>query len=151
MNKNVTLHFSANNSFVSRAICWWTTAPVSHVAIEIEGYVYEALAKGFVKRDKLAWILENRTDPSKHVETYSFALPQPDATQEWLDSRVGDDYDYPGLASYLIPIFRELPASLYCSEAARLALIVGGLEVLKGENLHPGALRWVLMGVKRGR
>lgn len=139
------IHFSSNNSLISRAICWWTSAPVSHVAIEIDGYVYEALAQGFIRRGKTQWMLDNRADPSKHIETFDLYVPHPDKARAWLDNRIGDKYDYPGFIAYLIPSIKELPANLYCSEAARLALIQSGIQV-PYEQMHPGALRWFLIG-----
>lgn len=139
------LHFSSNDSLISRAICWWTSAPISHVAIEIDGYIYEALAQGFVKRDKTQWILDNRADPSKDIETFNIYTTNLDKARSWLDNRVGDKYDYNGFIAYLIPSIKELPANLYCSEAARLALIQSGIQV-PYERMHPGALRWFLLG-----
>lgn len=138
----ITLIFSRGPNLLSRLIRWWTHSEWSHIAIKTSHGVYEAQAEGFVYHPVGTW----SKDPALTYEVIEIDVPDLKASQAWLISKVGSKYDYIGILSYVIPVFRQLPSNLYCSEAARLCLKEGGVPMLD-EKLHPGALRWYLKGL----
>lgn len=143
----ITLIFSRSPGPISGLIRWWTTAPYSHVAIRTNEGIYEALLHGFTRRSAEVW--EQQRRQSTIYEYIEVQVPSLEAAQAFLNSNIGRRYDVLGLIAYVIPYLKESRRALYCSEAARRCLSIGGIPILD-EPMHPGALRWYLRGIQDG-
>lgn len=135
------LHFSRGPGLLSRLIRWRTASGWSHVAIETSRGVYESIAAGFVYHPVGTW----QQQVGLTYEVVTVDLPNPEAAQEWLEQNVGVRYDFLGILAYVLPFLRQTPRALYCSEAVRLCLGAGGIDV-PNEPMHPGAMRWYVRG-----
>lgn len=136
------LHFSRSPGLLSRLIRWRTASGWSHVAIETSRGVYESVAEGFTYHPVGTW----RQQVGLTYDVVSVELPDPAGAQAWLEHHVGVRYDFIGILAYILPFLRQTPRALYCSEAVRLCLDAGGIDV-PNEPMHPGAMRWFARGL----
>lgn len=93
----------------------------NHVAIEIDGYVYEALtSKGVVKVPKHQYW---QWDEEKCV---TVPINNSEAVKQFLDNQVGKGYDWKALVA--LPFLRKWhhPDKWFCSELVAEALLKGG-------------------------
>ena len=126
---------------ISGLISWWTHSLYSHVAIIVDGVVYEAIDAGFVRAATLG---ENH-DPGTIVDIFEFVEPYASrldraAFVASLERTVGQPYDFAGIASFVtggrIP---QSPCRVFCSEAAQAACLAGGvpLQNLSAASMMP--------------
>lgn len=132
--------FKFGPAAISGLISWWTHSLYSHVAIVVDGVVYEAVDAGFVKAKTLA---ENH-EAGTIVDIFEFD-PAPTDFQigegvRVLEGLVGQAYDFAGIASFVtggqIP---ESPCRVFCSEAAALCANAMGkpLQFVNPSSMMP--------------
>jgi cell wall-associated NlpC family hydrolase len=142
---HVHLVFFASDSLLSRLIRWVSRSQYSHVGISFGGYLYEALARGVVRREgeealqrcgqAVAWALVEVSEEDRIQ------------MRRWLDRQVGRSYSVMGfLAAGLAQLtgFRvivSIDRQFICSGLVATALQIAGYDFPTDPRLvTPGEL-----------
>lgn len=130
MKQKVILAFYKGNEKISnKLISWWTNSKYSHVELIVDGFWYSVTSKEpLLKTNKIIIDEENwkYIDVEIDIELFeSLYKKHKDAKYDWLGI----------FFSQVIPINRENPNRLFCSEWCALAL---GLE--SPNSYSPGHL-----------
>ena len=114
---------------LSRIIRWQTRSEYSHIAIEYDGIVIEAL--GTLGRVVLA--RDYREFHTDGTEVDVFAVPglYADLAWRWALEQVGLPYDYRGVMKFVSRRPAAINGRWLCSELAAAACGVGGVELLR--------------------
>lgn len=148
---SINICFTAEKSFFSRAIRWFTRAKVSHALITFHDitlkrvFVMEANGRGFLLTPWTKW----RQSHTLYAR-YEMVLPKKNQ-QEALHAvggHLGAQYDYIGIISFALRrVWRRFAnpwassSKMFCSEAVALFLKEAGLDVYRDtEDWTPGDL-----------
>ena len=114
---------------LSRLIRWQTRSIYSHVAIEHEGQVVEAL--GTRGRVVLATDFRQYHTPGTVVDVLE--VPGVDADLAWDFSieQIGKPYDYRGVVRFVTRQSYHINGRWFCSELASAACSAGDVELLR--------------------
>lgn len=130
------LLFCRGHGFMAALIRWQTWGRYSHVAIEIAGWVYEAVPfKGVRKTPaaKFNW---------DHVDIFVADGYHEEYTLAFLESQLGKPYDYLGVMRFL-PRWKEgiFSERWFCSELFYIA-VPGLLERVPAVKVSPSMLSY---------
>jgi len=122
--------FTTSDGLVSRIIRRYENFPASHVAIEINGLVYESVSKGVIKTDFNQYYFNNDVVYSLNLEKiYPYLLPIDEFTARNLAEKyLGENYGFLTLIGivlndYLnIKLFADGKKSFICSEYVSIIL-----------------------------
>ena len=139
--KNVKIHFCKSNDIGGAFIRFFTFSHWNHVAIEIDGVVYESLSSTGVR--KQAASTYGGWDKMETVETY---VPDLKVTKKFLEDQVSKPYDWTALVA--LP-FREdwhNKEKWFCSELVIEAMLKGKFKPIRMESYRvtPRDLRLVV-------
>lgn len=123
----ITVFFCSGDSKVSEIIQRASMARWSHVAIAVDGFVYEALMQGGVIKSTASDFARN----ANPQDSLRIAVPNKIGLVSFLESCVGAGYDWGGLFGYPGRRDWEEPGRWFCSELVAAALIQGGLWSLQ--------------------
>lgn len=135
------IHFCRSGGLVAAVIRIGTMSPFNHVAIEVDGIVYEALTRRGVihRRADLfggAW---------SRVETVAIAIPDADSCRLFLQDQLGKPYDWGGVFALPFRANWHNEDRWFCSELVAAALEAGGLNLgvsarrVTPRDLYPAA------------
>ena len=118
----IKLHFYHGTGLIGRLIRRFTWGEYAHVAIEVDGWTYEALeGKGVIKH--------------KSTRNPDLTLRAPDIVKakllEYLESKVGLKYDWWGIYSFIARKKRQDANKLFCSEYAASAFEYAQMPLLE--------------------
>ena len=138
------LLFCRGHGLISALIRWQTWGRYSHVAIEIGGWVYEAVPRRGVRKTPAAkynWV-------NVDVFTTDFGDRFDIPIREFLEDKLGRSYDYLGVLRF-IPRWKEVHSQskrYFCSELVFAALdwIIPArlLERVPGVKVSPSLLSY---------
>ncbi|WP_139227025.1 hypothetical protein [Marinobacter pelagius] len=94
----------------------------NHVAIEIDGVVYDAMAGKGVRRMS-AWGFEHRWDKAVSIRA---RVKDKQAAIDFLESQIGKPYDWVALLAMPFRTTWQSPHRWFCSELAAKAMIMAG-------------------------
>ncbi|MDX1755893.1 MAG: hypothetical protein R3175_07540 [Marinobacter sp.] len=139
----VKLWFCRSNDIGGWLIRLLTWSQWNHVAIEVNGYIYEAVTDGGVRR------IHARGYGDSWDDAQSVRVPVDDlgAVLLFLQNQVGKPYDWRALPAIPFRWTWQHPHKWFCSELAAKALMVGGRDVTseKAYRVTPQDLSRVLM------
>ena len=112
----IRLILCSPESFIGKMICWFTWSDISHVAIEVDGWIYEAdHSTGVIKTHWTEW--------SRPVAySYSFKVANKTLIKQRLESQLGMAYDLFMIYGYPLRIDRQCEQRWTCSELVAWAL-----------------------------
>jgi len=114
--------FCKTNDLGGWLIRLFTFSTWNHVAIEIDGVIYDAMA-GKGVRLMSAWGFEHRWDKAVSVPV---TVQDKQAAMEFLSSQLGKPYDWMALFAMPFRTTWQSPHRWFCSELAAKALLVSG-------------------------
>jgi len=118
MKKIIKFHFYKGKSLLSWAIKFRTLSIYSHVAIEIDGIVYESWQgkknNGVVKSNNPLTYHKKGTK----IETILVPMEKWLVWKEFLELQVGKKYDYKAIFNFAFNWKKQNPDRWFCSELA---------------------------------
>ena len=119
-----------------------TLSKWNHVALEIGGTVYEAMAGGGVRAVPAKGYAESWA-AAKCVEV---AVDNPAPIRDWLRGQIGKRYDWAALLALPFRASWQHPRRWFCSELVAQALhLAGAVDLPKAYRITPGRL-WRVVG-----
>lgn len=110
-------HMVCGKGIVSKLIMFFSAGYYSHVAIELDGFVFESeWYCGVIKTPVDQW------GGSAVKETLETRLmdPKRDEILSWLNKQVGKKYDWLGVLSFVFGFLKPRMGYFYCSELAAI-------------------------------
>ena len=120
----IRIWFCRSKTLAGRLIRWVTFSRWNHVAVEINGLVYEAdMLEGVrtvpVRQFKRMWT---------EVQYLDVYVRDQAATIRWLNQQLGKPYDFMAILALPFRATWQHPHKWFCSELVAKALAVGGLR-----------------------
>ena len=122
---------------VSRVIRWQTRGDHSHIALEHDGAVIEALANHpgpwWRKGGQVCWGKDFRVHHTPGTVVDVFEIPGVDADRAWefAARQIGMPYEYDGVVSFATRQPAAENGAWFCSEVSCDALSDGGVQLLR--------------------
>ena len=140
------VHFCRSSTIVGLLIQLVTFSRWNHVALEINGTVYEAMAFGGVRKvpaSRFRW---------DEMEVVDVVVPEPLQAVAFLESQLGKPYDWMALIALPFRTAWQSPHRWFCSELVAKALTVGGVRAFSVEKhrVTPRDLWLVMPFIRRG-
>ena len=114
---------------LSRLIRWQTRSEYSHIAVEYNGLVIEAM--GTYGRVLLAQDFREFHTPGTVVDVFAVPGLDSDISWDWALEQVGMPYDYRGVLKFVSRRPASINGRWFCSELAAAACAVGGVDLLR--------------------
>jgi len=127
----IRIWFCRNNDIGGLLIRLLTWSRWNHVAVEINGIIYESVSAEGVRKG-LAYRYGERWDHALPIDIW---LRRGAAAETFLKLQVGKPYDWPALLSWPARSTWESPHRWFCSELAAKALKHAGYTHI-GEKSH---------------
>ena len=126
------IHFYRGSGFLGWAIRWRTWGKYAHVAIEIDGWIYEAIeGKGVIKRAICS--SPEKCNPCNCQEKSDLVLKAPKAikgrAKRFLEDQVGKPYDYWAILGFVSRRNRQEDDKFFCSELLAEMMVHCGLPL----------------------
>lgn len=134
----IRLHFYRWTRFFSKLIQWRTFSEFSHVAIEMNGFIYES--------KEWKWVIKTKprnTPPTSLKKTLTYDIPPEKAQKvlEYLENQLWRGYDYLWLLSFFwIPKRKKNNKKLWCSEYIEQATYLCGITAKTSFPVSPWSL-----------
>jgi hypothetical protein len=125
----VKVHFLKSHSISGWLIRLFTFSQWNHVAIEIDGQLYEARGATGVTRSSAKGYLQGWSKSA----TVEINPPSPDLAVKFLDAQVGKGYDFGGLIALPFRKPWHGVSKWFCSELVAAALLAAGLPKMRVE------------------
>lgn len=124
MKNTITIHFARSNDITGKLIRFFTFSHWNHIAIEIDGIIYEARLNGGVASMKATqWNWHG----SDSVEV---PVTDKEKAKSFLKDQIGKKYDWTALVALPFREGWEVSDKWFCSELAVEALVEGGHDYL---------------------
>jgi len=117
---SLSLRFWKPHDLIGNAVCWKTDSDVAHVSVIVDGLEIEALPG----------INVDYRFPRPFIgREYEFTLgfEAHDSVSHYINSIIGDSYDYKKVLSFIFPWVRGDERRLICSELAYGVMYSAGL------------------------
>lgn len=114
--------FTRSDSLIGKLIRFFSWSDWSHVAISDEVHVWEAtgVTGKVMKTPALIWMAEHEID---NIDILDIELPNEQSVYDFLDSKVGSDYDFFDLVFIILRLDRSGTGGVYsCGELAAEAI-----------------------------
>ena len=140
----VKFHFFTGKGPISAGIRWMTHSRFSHVAIEIDGLIYEA--QGGEVRASTGLFVRNTPCAVKTVE---FVVADIRVFEKFVKSQLGKKYGYRQILSFVLGQDKRARDTLICSEYAEEALTATGDFPDYDQLISPGTFEKMLVQTNR--
>lgn len=127
----VKVHLYEPTSLLGRIICWRTWGPYSHVAVEIDGKLYESMEGDGVRSSSVF-------DEGNLILCPTVTTEQEALMLEWWVERLGSKYDYWSIGAWLFR-WKELKRSeddYFCSEAVVESFEHAGIKLFLRKDAY---------------
>ena len=138
----VRVHFLKSHSISGWLIRLFTFSQWNHVAIEIDGQVYEARGATGVTRSSAKGYLQGWAKSA----TVEINAHKPDLAVKFLDAQVGKGYDFGAIIALPFRQPWHSKSKWFCSELVAAALAAAGWKEvrIKSHRITPRDL-WILL------
>ena len=121
------IHFLKSHTVSGWLIRIFTFSQWNHVAIEIDGQVYEARGiTGVTRRSAKVYLKEWAESATVNVK-----VPSPSSAVTFLEAQLGKGYDYGGIIALPFRKSWHGRSKWFCSELVAAALLAAGLPKMR--------------------
>ena len=126
----IKIHFCKSNSVTGWLVRLFTFSQWNHVAIEVNGKVYEAKGQTGVTSSSAKDYLKHWAETA----TVQIAAPSPVSAVAFLDAQIGKRYDFGGIIALPFRKSWHGRSKWFCSELVAAALMAAGLPKMRIES-----------------
>lgn len=135
----INFYFYDKDKLLNKAIEAKTFGKWSHVSVGIDGYVYEAIGgRLFGQNGVLVSHDPHNYHRGKHkakeIKRIAIDVEPTSEIKDYLESIVGTQYGYGGIARYILPFLSDSYKGRYCSKlAAEIYMMATGQKLAQKE------------------